>query len=111
MPLTEKQALAYSEPSSTNGSNSYEESKSDIEGSRIVDLEDYEDESFLNPPKPDSPQSQLRDLCKRGDPVQLENFLQEMCVEEIEQQEDKDLEDQTVQIRRVDKLKVSRKFY
>ena len=39
-------------------------------------------EQDFDPPRPESPQSILRDLCKRGDPVELENFLKEMCLDE-----------------------------
>ena len=38
-----------------------------------------EDEYFSCPFRPMSPQSQLRDLCKRGDADQLDKFLDEMC--------------------------------
>ena len=47
---------------------------------------DLNDEYFLNPPRPQSPQSQLRDLCKRGDAVLLEKFLEGICDEEEVQQ-------------------------
>lgn len=48
--------------------------------------DDLNDECFLNPPRPQSPQSQLRDLCKRGDAVLLEKFLEGICDEEEVQQ-------------------------
>ena len=41
-----------------------------------------EDEYFPCPFRPMSPQSQLRDLCKRGDAEQLEKFLADMCESE-----------------------------
>ena len=44
--------------------------------------EEYEDVEFPSPLRPLSPQSQLRDLCKRGDADQLEIFLSEMCAPE-----------------------------
>ena len=44
----------------------------------IGQLYEYEDEDFPSPPRPISPQSQLRDLCKRGDAEQLEKFLNKL---------------------------------
>ena len=42
-------------------------------------LDNDQDEDFPCSLRPLSPQSQLRDLCKRGDAGHLEEFLVEIC--------------------------------
>ena len=61
---------------SCNSTNNLNEACDDEESGR---LRCDEDEYFSCPFRPMSPQSQLRDLCKRGDADQLDKFLDEMC--------------------------------
>ena len=61
---------------SCNSTNNLDEA-CDVEESGRLRCD--EDEYFSCPLRPMSPQSQLRDLCKRGDADQLDKFLDEMC--------------------------------
>ena len=64
------------EENTCNSTNNLNEA-CDVEESGQLRCE--EDEYFSCPFRPMSPQSQLRDLCKRGDADQLDKFLDEMC--------------------------------
>ena len=59
-----------------NSTNNLNEEFIDVEVSGELNCDD---EYFSCPFRPMSPQSQLRDLCKRGDADQLDKFLAEMC--------------------------------
>ena len=60
-----------------NSTNNHNGGYVDVEISGLSNCD--EDEYFTCPLRPMSPQSQLRDLCKRGDADQLEKFLADMC--------------------------------
>ena len=60
-----------------NSTNNHNRGYVDVEISGLSNCD--EDEFFTCPLRPMSPQSQLRDLCKRGDADQLEKFLADMC--------------------------------
>jgi hypothetical protein len=72
-----------------------------------------QDEDFPCPLRPLSPQSQLRDLCKRGDADHLEDFLAEICDSEEVQSSIHNQTDGIKKIQctlKIDKSKVRRTY-
>ena len=77
------------------------------------DIKDEQDEDFPSPLRPLSPQSQLRDLCKRGDADHLEEFLADICdSKDVQDYTDSQTEDNKKNqcTKKIDKSKVSKKF-